>query len=692
MAAEEPLRRIHPRLRMVANGDAGVNACRAELTTTVAQRDDTAGPEPSFSLGQAQEQVLHLEAADVPTGGRLPKRPKLAASRYARDALVNVFIDLGSVRSEAEARASTSGVLGEDDISELRSAGTLVAATVPVAGLSKLAASPGVSLIDRSEPLELDVPAGEVVRRAPARRRVSRGEPPAADRRALIGIIDVGGFDFAHPDFLDDDGQTRWVAIWDQGGTFRPPPNGFSYGALFTADHLAGAMAQSAGGFAPTDYEPQSQQADGSHGTHVASIAAGAQGVCPHADIAGVLVDLPRLDDERARRRFTFADTSRIAHAVDFLIDLATDRGQPLVINISLGTNGGPHDGTSGINRWLEARLAEPGRAVCIAAGNAGQEAATGPDDIGWTSGRIHTSGQIASRGLEVELEWVVVGNGLVDLSENELEIWYSPQDRITASVQPPGSSRWYEVKPQQYRENTRLGDGTTLSIYNELYHPSNGANHIAVYQSPNLDPANIRGVRAGVWRIRLRGEEIRDGRFHAWIERDDPAEIGRTPDQRYLRFPSFFTEGSNVDSHSISSLASGRSPIAVANLDGGAGAVNVSSSQGPTRDGRPKPDIAAPGTRVVAARGFARDDRGDWVSMTGTSMASPYVAGVVALMLEANPGLTSAQCAAILQRTAQPLPGVSFEWQNDAGFGQVQPREAVAEAKSFATNREVRR
>lgn len=696
MAKEEPLRRLHPRLRMIANGDQQVNACRAEITTTVVRLSDEDEPaealDTSVALAPAQEQVLHLEAAAVPSAGRLPKRPKLRAERRATRALVNVFVDVIDVSSEQEARETVARLLGDPDLdpNTLHSAGNTVAVSVRISDLPKLLESDKVGVVDRSEPLQLDVPAGEVVRRAPAKRRPRGTVRPAAKDRALIGIVDVGGFDFTHRDFLDGNSQTRWVAIWDQGGSFREPPPGYSYGSLFTADHLAEAMRQRHGGFRPTVFEPQSQRSDGSHATHVASIAAGERGVCPHADLAGVLIDVPVSSDQRTRRRMTFTDTSRIAHAVDFLVDLASQRRQPLVINISLGTNGGAHDGTSGINRWMDARLAEPGRAICIASGNAGQDRATSPDDVGWTSGRIHTSGRIASRGLEVELEWVVVGNGLVDLSENELEIWYSPQDRITAAVQPPGSSTWYEVKPQQYRENTRLADGTTLSIYNELYHPSNGANYIAIYQSPNLDPANIRGVRAGVWKVRLRGEEIRDGRFHAWIERDDPAEIGRTPDQRYLRFPSFFTERSNVDSHSVSTLASGRAPIAVANLDSAHGAINVTSSQGPTRDGRPKPDIAAPGTRVVAARGFAVDGDGEWVSKTGTSMASPYVCGVVALMLEANPQLTSAQCAAILQRTAQPLPGFSFEWQNDAGFGQIQPRAALAEARSFATNREV--
>jgi subtilisin family serine protease len=63
--------------------------------------------------------------------------------------------------------------------------------------------------------------------------------------------------------------------------------------------------------------------------------------------------------------------------------------------------------------------------------------------------------------------------------------------------------------------------------------------------------------------------------------------------------------------------------------------------------------------------------------------MASPYVAGVVALMLAENPQLSAAQCQAILQRTSRPLPGASYAWRNDAGFGQIDPEAAVAEART---------
>lgn len=691
-------RRLHPRLRVLRNRSAEVNGLRSEIATTVASRsavpeEPESGARDSFIAAQERLPSLDSSAISLKTS-RLPVRQKLDESEPANEAFVNVFVEVLPESAAGEVAVSDRDDPGVARLRELPASikplrgtvirrGNIISATVPVSSLIDLERDEAVSFVSSSEALKLDIPTAASARR-PSARRVGKRSLHDDGADVIIGIIDVGGFDFAHPDFLDENGDTRFISIWDQGGEFRDPPGRFEYGTEFRKEHLDRAIRDSeTTGIPARELERQSQRRESSHGTHVASIAAGNRGVCRKAEIAAVLIDVPLPDDEREQRRFAFSDTSRIAHAVDYLLDLASERGKSISINISLGTNGGAHDGSGGVSRWLDHALTTPGRAVCVAAGNAGQEGPSEDGEIGWIMGRIHTSGQIQSRGLETVLEWTVVGNGLVDVSENELEIWYGAQDRFAVSVKPPGEDRWYEVKPCEYRENERLSDGTTLSIYNELYHPGNGANYIAIYLSPNLDADDFRGVKAGVWQVKLHGDEIRDGRFHAWIERDDPVEIGRDQGQRYFRFPSFFTAQSNVDSHSISSLACGQNVIAVANTDCGAQRINISSSQGPTRDDRQKPEISASGTDVVAAKGFSNDSE-EWVSMTGTSMASPYVAGVIGLMLAANPELNAAQCIGILQRTAQPLPGHTYDWRNDSGFGQITPEAAIVEAATF--------
>jgi subtilisin family serine protease len=509
----------------------------------------------------------------------------------------------------------------------------------------------------------------------------------------LIGLVDVGGFDFAHPDFLVD-GKTRFLSIWDQGGTTRPSPlargmdeNGmpdparetvpFDYGAELLAEDLDAAIAAAPQvGLPATLLEPQSQSGVGSHGTHVASIAAGNCGVCRRARIVAVLIAIP---DEDLERRTSFYDSTRLAHAVDYLLAVAEREKKPIAINISLGTNGHAHDDSSPVARWIDSSLARPGRCVCVAAGNAGQEAPERDGDIGYVMGRVHSSGHIRARELVSDIEWNVVGNGIADISENELEIWYGPQDRFAVQVKPPGEPWTEKVQPGEFIENRQLPDGSLMSVYNELYHPANGSNLIAVYLSPFLREPVV-GVKAGGWLVRLVGEEVRDGRYHGWIERDDPRRIGRIGDREAWVFPSFFSEHSFVDRSTISSLACGPRIVAVANLDSEQRRISITSSQGPTRDEREKPDIAAPGTGIAAAKGFAPPGD-EWIAMSGTSMASPHVTGVVGLMLAVNGKLTAAQIGGIIKRTARPLPGSDFAWRDDAGAGEIDAERCLEEA-----------
>lgn len=669
----EVLKKLQPKLRMIADGDTRVNVIRAERCAGLAvSKKSVAKKVPTLRGADA----VPIKLADL---RKKPKAPPLKRVTPAVDTNVFVYLRDASVKTP------------KLNVPMVRN-GRIVKAKVPLNRLVDFAAKKDVAYVELAEALKTPSPKIED-RRADAPTLSERKFGSAArhhyGKDVLIGIIDVQGFDFSHPDFLDAKGRTRFIRIWDQGGEARPTPKGkqFNYGAEFTDKDLNTAIRSSKTARIPaTELEKQSQQVEGSHGTHVASIAAGNRGVCRHAQIAAVLISLPESDQDR---RMSFYDSSRLVDAVDYLLKLADELGKPISINVSLGTNGHSHDGSAAVTRWIDSALAVGGRCVTVAAGNAGQERGETADDVGWMLGRIHSSGQIVAAGLERYLEWLVVGNGIMDVSENEMELWFPAQDRIEVSVRPPGGSWIGPVKPREYIQNRMLPDGTMLSVYNEVFHPANGLNHISVFLSPFFGEQAVVGVPSGTWTVRLHGLDIRDGRFHAWIERDDPHKLGPVGAREAWAFPSFFAEASVVDDTTVSSLACANRIISVGNLDTLRNRINISSSQGPTRDGRPKPDVAAPGTDIRAAKGFG-DPSEPWISMSGTSMASPFVTGVIGLMLAQEPKLTSAQIEGILRRTARPLPGASFAWATDAGYGRIDPEACLTEVRYINTRKDL--
>jgi subtilisin family serine protease len=667
-------RKLHPKLRMILNGSEKVNTVRAERCASLIVED---------------EKLLQ----DIPTQRGpldIPKDPGILTRE-------DVSKKPESIRATVIIRLSDARVELPENISNYKSSRSneIVIAEVPLNKIEEIKDLPQVTEISIGDNLTFSPPINlkvlknsddQIANGLVKLRKVPQEDIHRYGEGVIVGIIDVQGFDFAHPEFIDDNGKTRFLKIWDQGGNTRHGPNQFNYGAEITKKHMDDAISASQDlQLAPTSLEPQSQMALSSHATHVASIAAGTHGVAPKAMLIGVSLALATEDLDRRRN---FFDSTRLIHAVDYILQEAEKidpvKNTPIVINISLGTNGHAHDGTSAIGQWIDTKFSQPGRCVCVAAGNAGQEDPVTPGDANFLMGRIHTSGVIPSAGLTKHIQWVVAGGGIADLSENELEIWYSMQDKFAISLRPPDSKEWIgPVQPGQFIENKKLDNETFVSIYNERYTPANGDNYIACYLSPKMGGDSTAGVKAGIWTVMLHALEVRNGEFHGWIERDDPRRYGRLGTSQGWAFPSFFAKSSNVDQSSVSSLGCTRRIITVGNLDEDNEMVHVSSSQGPTRDGRQKPEILAPGSNIVAANGFAFSDE-KYVAMTGTSMASPYVAGVAALMLAVQPGLTTSQIAGIMRRTAKPLPGTDYNWTDDAGFGKINPEACIREAQKM--------
>jgi subtilisin family serine protease len=425
-------------------------------------------------------------------------------------------------------------------------------------------------------------------------------------RGVVVGVVDWG-FDFRHPDFRKPDGSSRILALWDQrGGKRADSPQPYGYGTVHTREAINRALAAPAP-YAQLNYHPaDADTGNGCHGTHVAAIAAGTggdgrpAGIAPEADL--VFVHHAPWDNlERGK----LGDSVTLLEAIDFIARTAA--GRPWVINLSMGRHGEQHDGTTLIEQGLDAavRMAA-GRAICLSAGN-------------YYNKRTHASGQLRPTQSRT-LAWIV--NEKIPSDYNQLEIWYSWQDKFEITVRSPDGS---------IEAHARLGEKVKLisggreigNLYHRAQEPNTLDHHVTLYLYKNAP--------AGEWSVTLKGLDVIHGDYHAWIEREVSCP----------RCQSRFKASDADPTSTTGTICNGRRTIAVGAYDphDPGHRIGAFSSVGPTRDGRLKPDLCAPGVDVLAARSAGREHPEDTpllTRMSGTSMAAPHVAGAVALAFQA--------------------------------------------------------
>jgi subtilisin family serine protease len=524
---------------------------------------------------------------------------------------------------------------------------SIVTGRIPLARVEHVRGQPFVLSLKAAQPVRLQLhrtveEIGATPDLLPVGHQANGGEG------VVVGIVDFG-LDYRHKNFRHADGKSRVIAIWDQSGPTGPQsPSG--YGKLYVTADIDAALKKP-DPYAALGYAPPVDPVGGpygTHGTHVADIAAGngrgtgTAGVAPQADIAFVEIaagDVPWSGPEVVGK--SFGDSVQLLEAVQYLFDLAGSR--PCVVNLSLGTNGGPHDGTTlfedGIDRAVRAA---PNRAVVIAASNS------------YADG-IHAAGAVDAGGA-TDLVWQIPSN---PVNGSEFELWYKGPDRFTLEIIAPDGSSLGRVGPGAPSMEIKHEGKVVLFAANRLNDPNNHDNQIGVFLEQDLP--------AGAWTLRLHGDEVHDGSFHAWIERNDAAQSQFAPPQ-------------DNDS-TIGSISCGHEAIAVGSYDAHKPTTPLSyfSSAGRTRDGREKPEVSAPGHDVLAARSRTLTSS---VRKSGTSMASPAVTGVVALVLaEARArglSLSVAQIRQVLIQTARKNPPPGPGWDKRYGHGRVSATAAV--------------
>jgi MYXO-CTERM domain-containing protein len=524
----------------------------------------------------------------------------------------------------------------------------------------------------------------------------------------VVGIVDTG-LDVSHPDFRDAKGKTRVAWMLASGA-----PQGLhaeleaKYGCslpnqsscvVLDGEDIDALLASGSRLGLPRDAE--------GHGTHVLSIAAGNGG--PSATSRPRYVGMApgaTLIVAAPGEAGGFYDAD-ILNAAKFVFERADALGMPAVVNISIGGDFGPHDGTSLLEKGLAALVgdAHPGRAIVVAAGNSGglyRTATGGPFGI-------HTEAHVFPDA-EVRVPLIAPpatkGQGFIWIT-------FDPADHVSVALEGPGGARWIDFVDPGDQKGYKGDDGTTGAVVNRV---ADGTTQI----TPDTNSAVVAWDGAwpeGEFAVLLRGT----GNAQLWITgMGDAAPGGQTAVlfERAIKqgtinvpasHPNLIAAGCTInrvawssyknDQISISELGADRPPVE----DGDC----YFSAAGPTPAGVPKPDISAPGAFVAAAMSVDADPRkhrgglfdppgcptgdpcylvdGAHAIAIGTSMSSPHVAGAVALLLERDPTLTQARILDLIQAGARyPTGSVPYDYQ--LGPGELDIVATIAALDAEAT------
>lgn len=416
-------------------------------------------------------------------------------------------------------------------------------------------------------------------------------------RGVVICVIDTG-IDYRNPVFLDENGNSRILAIWDQTIQTGTPPAGFLYGSEYTRDAINAALRSS------DPYETVPTRDTNGHGTAMAAVAAGNstnaevpyRGAAPEADL--VIVKLKEC--KQYLREFYLLPEGVPAYqendimlGVKYADSFAELFERPVVICLGLGTNQGDHTGSSALSAYLNYVALKRSRGVVVCGGNEGNAA-------------HHYRGMLARRSSVLESTEdveILVGDGTGGFF---LEFWGNLPDAFSLEVRSPGGEtvplgRLVMGQPVTYGF---VYERSRITIQAILVEPASGSQLILI---------RLETPTPGIWTFRVSGEgEVHNGEFHMWL----PITSFLNTEVYFLRPDPYTT---------LTEPAMAREVISVSTYDAGNSGFYADSGRGFARDGAIRPDIAAPGVDVPTPMG----------SRTGSSLAAAICAGGVAQLFQ---------------------------------------------------------
>ncbi|MDR2074509.1 MAG: S8 family serine peptidase [Oscillospiraceae bacterium] len=457
----------------------------------------------------------------------------------------------------------------------------------------------------------------------------------------IVAVLD-SGIDFRHPDFINEDGTSRILSLWDQDIPGGNPPKGFSLGTEYSQMQINEALNDNSQEVQHTDFN--------GHGTAVAGIAAG-NGRASSGQYLGAAPESSLLIVKLAANSTSyFTSTTNLMRGVKYSLDRAILLNMPVVINISYGNSQGSHDGQSLFEQYLDSAADIWKNSIVVATGNEGVA-------------RHHFSGRVGTgAGLDAEF---VVKRGLTSLV---VTLCKSFTDIFSFEI---SNSSGEVSQVINLRSQTQAAYLSNAEIIISVTNPNpyyNEQNIVFLFRG-------LGGVALpqDIWSIRINGINVIDGRFNIWLP---VLEISGSETR--------FLSPNSETTLTIPSTAS--KVISVGGYDSFSGNTSDFSGRGPSRLGEIKPDIVAPANSVTAPA-----PGGGYNSLTGTSFAAPHVSGACALMLEwgivknNDPFMYGQRLKAFLRLGAQRNVGIEYPnplW----GYGSLCVRESLTLSVQYTT------
>ena len=489
---------------------------------------------------------------------------------------------------------------------------------------------------------------------------------PYTGKGVIVGVIDCG-FDFNHINLCDSAGNTRVKAVY-------MPFNNTGKTVMVNRIVLPGTCFESPDKIkALTTDDPKT-----THGTQTAGIAAGHYrgngwyGVAPDADLVVCGMPEDQLNDVR------------LAHCISYIDDFAKRMGKPYVVNISLGMNVGPHDGSSFIADVIK-QYAGPGHVFVVAAGNDGDENVCIHDRLenkqdtvtalltGYDGSLLRTGfvNAWSKEGKPFNTRMIVVDTQTGDIVYRSRALGATTVG-VTADFDTetdPVLAQFFTGTASYSGAIEKNGNGSSLMNLNMA---ANSINYVLGFQyygpvSTNLTIWTSQYAYFNTYGYSWVSAGSPDGSISDLAACDSVISVGSYNTKQYVPL----RDGSEYFRRHSTPFE-----------------MSYYSSYGPDENGISRPDVCAPGSVVISSANRYDTDAHNlefWQPSVfvdgveypycpdlGTSMSAPVVTGAVALWLQAKPDLSVADVREVLRNSSYKdrhvVNGNPERW----GFGKL--------------------